>query len=74
MKYGKILKSLRKDKGVTQQEIACELNVDRSTYAKYETAKSQPNFDTLVKIADYFDVSTDYLLCRNHQYIKNKKD
>ena len=80
MSYGKILKRLRKSKGVTQQEIACELNVDRSTYAKYETSQSQPNFDTLIRIADYFDVSIDYLLgrpqyCKRHaRYIKNKKD
>jgi len=77
MNYGEILKHLRKNKGMSQQEIADKFHIDRSTYAKYETTQSQPNFETLIRIADYFDVSIDYLLgrpqyCKRHaRYMKN---
>ena len=56
------LKMLRLSHKLTQQEVANILGVDRTTYVKYETGKSEPTFETLVRLADYFDVSTDYLL------------
>ena len=56
------LKILRLSHKLTQQEIANILGVDRTTYVKYETGKSEPTFETLVRLADYFGVSTDYLL------------
>lgn len=43
------------------------IGVDRTTYAKYETGDSEPNFETLLKITEIFDVSTDYLLGRTDQ-------
>ena len=56
------LKILRKREKWTQQEVASKLGVDRSTYTKYETGQSEPNFDTLQKIAGLFGVTTDFLL------------
>lgn len=56
------LKRLRLSHKLTQQEISSILGVDRTTYAKYETGKSEPTFDTLIRLAEYFNVSTDYLL------------
>lgn len=62
MKYGDILKKLRTSKGLSQQELANRLSINRSTYARYETSSTQPDFDTLKQLADYFEVSTDELL------------
>lgn len=56
------LKNLRKEKGVTQRDLAMYLKVGRPTVAGYETKGIRPNMETLVLIAEYFDVSTDYLL------------
>jgi transcriptional regulator with XRE-family HTH domain len=56
------LKKLRNEKGVTQQELGDYLGVSRSTVAGYETGKRKPEYDTLHKLANYFNVSIDYLL------------
>ncbi|WNX85760.1 helix-turn-helix transcriptional regulator [Agathobaculum sp. NTUH-O15-33] len=48
----------------TQKEVAFFLGVDRSTYNKYETGDSEPNFDTICRLADYFGVSVEYLMGR----------
>ena len=56
------LKELRTQHNLTQQMMAEYLGVDRTTYVKYETGKSEPTFDTLQRLANYFKVSTDYLL------------
>lgn len=62
MKYGEKLKLLRNKRGLSQKELTDRLNLNRSTYARYETSTTQPDYDTLKKLADFFDVSTDYLL------------
>ncbi|EDO1377281.1 helix-turn-helix transcriptional regulator, partial [Listeria monocytogenes] len=53
---------------ITQQQMAKLLNVSQNTYSQYETGKIEWTATTLIKIADYFDVSVDYLLDRK----KNK--
>lgn len=58
------LKAARKKSGKTQKEIADILGVGQSTYKNYECGIREPNGDTLVAIANYFGVSTDYLLGR----------
>lgn len=63
--FNKKLQSLRKSKKMTQDELANRLSINRGTYANYERGHRQPDFETLIKIADYFDVTTDYLLGRN---------
>ena len=62
MKYGAIFKSLRTEKKLSQQELAAHMQINRSTYARYETSQTQPDFDTLFKLATFYDVSIDYLL------------
>lgn len=59
-----ILKQLRNERKITQRELATLLNLSPSTIAMYETGQRKPDFQTLQKIADFFDVSTDYLLGR----------
>ena len=58
------LKELRKQKNVTQEEIAKLLNITRPAYAQYETGKNIPPIENLIKIADYYRVSLDYLTGR----------
>ncbi|MCF7927414.1 MAG: helix-turn-helix domain-containing protein [Candidatus Izimaplasma sp.] len=58
------LRSLRKNLNKTQKEMAKLLEVSQSTYSAYETGVYEPNSDTIIKIADFFDVSSDYLLGR----------
>lgn len=62
-----VLKQLREAKGVLQKDVANFLGVDRTTYVKYENGNSEPSNDTLVKLAQYFDVSVDYLLGRTDE-------
>lgn len=64
MNLGDQLRQLRNIKKVNQSEVAEFLNIDRSTYGKYETGDSSPDYDKLIKLADYFGVSIDYLLGR----------
>ncbi|OHX39200.1 helix-turn-helix domain-containing protein [Cytobacillus oceanisediminis] len=59
------LSSLRKEKKLTQQDMAAKLEIARTTYASYEQGHRQPDFETLKKIAGLFEVSIDYLLTGN---------
>lgn len=61
---GKRLKTLRNLKKLSQRELAKQLNIAPSTLAMYEIDKREPDYNTLKKIADFFQVSTDYLLGR----------
>ena len=58
------MKELRKDMGLTQQQVADKLNISRVNYTRYETDAVCPDFDTLVDIADFFNVSLDFLFNR----------
>lgn len=62
MNFASTLKRLREEKGVTQDTLAKYLGVTRSTIAGYETKGKQPNFECLIHMADYFNVTVDYLL------------
>ncbi len=74
--FSERLKRLRKERGLTQDDLAEELGVSRSSVSGYETNRAaEPDYRSLVKIADLFQVSTDYLLgrtddprlCRNQE-------
>jgi len=60
--FGKILKLLRCDKDISQRTLSEEFGVTNQTISLWETGQREPDFDTLVKIAKYFNVTTDYLL------------
>lgn len=60
--FGQRLKELREERGLTQQDVADILNVGRPTIAGYETKGKQPDYDKLKILANYFDVSVDYLI------------
>lgn len=62
--FGTRLKRLRINKDMTQQDFAEHFDLNKSSISKYEKDKNLPENQLLVEIADYFDVSVDYLLCR----------
>ena len=53
---------LRRSRGMSQEDLANEIGVSRQSVSKWEGAQAVPDLDKLVKIADFFGVSTDYLL------------
>lgn len=64
MCFGELLVQLRNNKKIFQKELASYLNVSIGTISNYENGIHTPDLSTLCKLADYFDVSTDYLLGR----------
>ena len=54
----------RKLNKLTQRQLADYLQIAQPSYIRYENGSSEPNLENLVKLADYFDVSVDYLLVR----------
>lgn len=61
------IRNLREDNDKTQQEVADYLNVKQTTYSKYELGKINIPIDVFIKLADYYDVSVDYLLGRTRK-------
>ncbi len=68
--FNKVLKSLRLSKKLTQDELAKILKISRSTVGMYEKGDREPDYETLESIADYFNVSIDYLLGRENTTIR----
>lgn len=60
--FSERLRELRNEKEISQKELAAELFVSQQTVAKWETDRSTPNPEMISKIAQYFEVSSDYLL------------
>lgn len=61
-----LLKQLRLESGSTQQELSSILNISKSTCGSWEREETQPTLEQLVQIANYFEVTTDYLLGRSN--------
>lgn len=64
-KFAAIIKNLRIERGITQEQLASLLKVSRSTIGMYETGSREPDFETLEAIADIFNVDMDYLIGRS---------
>lgn len=60
------LKKLRKEKNVSQVKLAIDLNMNQNTISRYENMEREADYETLIKLADYFNVSIDYLLGRTN--------
>ena len=54
----------RKLNKLTQRQLAEQLGITQPSYIRYENGSSEPNIDTLIKLADIFDISVDYLIGR----------
>ncbi len=69
-----ILKILRANEGLNQRDMAKKLNIAKSTYAHYESGRSEPDISTLKKLSDFFNCSVDYLIGHKVQDITKTKD
>lgn len=69
------LKELRKLRKMTQQRLAIELNMNQNTISRYESGDREADYQTLIRFADFFNVSIDYLLERTDDptFIRIKK-
>ena len=67
-KFGELLSELRQSRGMTQKELAKVLYVSDGTISNYENGVHYPDVEKLMDIADFFNVTTDYLLgrCKNN--------
>ncbi len=64
MSFGKRLSYLRENKNLTQNELAKATNISRSRLSLYEIDKREPDINTIKQLADFFNITTDYLLDR----------
>ena len=58
------LRELRKKQGISQLKLAMDLNMNQNSISRYENGAREADYETLIKFADYFHVSIDYLLER----------
>lgn len=70
------IRELREKKGLRQIDVAKATGIDQKTLSNYETEKTNPESYALIQLADFFDVSIDYLVCRvnNIEVSINKED
>ena len=69
MSFGKKLRSLREEKRLSQVELSKKLNITNQALSQYELGKRIPDAEMIIRIADFFDVSVDYLLDRTNERI-----
>lgn len=62
MKFGEKLQSLRKSRGMSQEQLASQVNVSRQAISKWELGESNPDIEYIIQISNIFNVTTDYLL------------
>jgi transcriptional regulator with XRE-family HTH domain len=62
MSIGERLRELRTSRNIAQEEVARHIGITRSAYSHYEINNRQPVYETLIKLAAYFDVSLDYII------------
>lgn len=67
------LKTIRKERNVTQQKLASKLNISRESLSLYENGKRDPSLDMLISLSDYFNVSIDYLI-RGKEFEKREEE
>lgn len=65
MKLAERMRELRKEKNLRQEDAAAELEISMSAYCRYELGSREPTASVIVRMADYYDVSADYLLGRS---------
>lgn len=63
------IKKFREKIGISQRQLALKLNITQQNLNRYELGKNEPNIETLIKIADFFNISTDELLERQSKVI-----
>ena len=66
MKIGNTLRALRTIKNLSQEDLAKMLNISRQAYCRYENDQREISLDTLCKLADFYEETTDYILGREN--------
>jgi len=66
-KFAANLSRLRREKGLSQRQAATELGVSQALLSHYETDAREPKLDFVIKVCDYYGVTTDYILGRTHE-------
>ena len=66
------LKKLRKTRNISQLKLALDLNMNQNSISRYETGEREADYATLIRLADYFNVSIDYLLERTNNPQTNR--
>lgn len=74
MKFGEILRELIEDNDLTQKQVAKELNIAPSTLGNYIRSIREPDFNTIKMIAEYFNVTIDYLMDYRSPLAENKNE
>ena len=74
MVIGINLKKLRKEKGVTQTEVATFLGVRQNTYSQYESDLRQPDIESLIKLSMFYDASLDVIVGVKTKEVDNRLD
>ena len=67
------IRDLREDRDLRQSDLAEKTGIDQRTISNYETEKTVPDAYALIKLADFFGVSIDYLVCRTQQDLFTKE-
>jgi transcriptional regulator with XRE-family HTH domain len=67
LKYGDRIALLREKRGLTQEELSNKIGISRAALSHYETNRREPDYETINKIANFFNVTVDYLLGRTDQ-------
>ena len=68
------IRDLREDKDLRQIDVSAATGIDQKTLSNYETGKTHPDSEALIRLADYFDVSIDYLVGRNYNHSHQHKE
>lgn len=66
------LKKLRKEKGITQINLQMKTGIEQALLSKFESGERTPPTETLIRLADFYNVSIDYILCRTDNPKINK--
>lgn len=72
MKLSERLISLRKQKGISQEELANELGISRQSVSKWESEQTTPDLDKIVFLSEFYSVSTDYILTGKEETVSNE--
>ncbi len=73
-KYKNRIRDLREDRDLRQTDVSKATGIDQKTLSNYETGKTSPDSYALIRLADFFGVSIDYLVGRTEIDIKSKED
>jgi transcriptional regulator with XRE-family HTH domain len=60
--FAEHLKTIRKSKGLTQSKVARGIDISERIYQNYESGEGKPSFDNIIALADFFEISIDYLM------------